>query len=189
MPRKPHKPSLPRPLREVEADVGRGQLGSFTLDAGLASARQADDMSAELPVKLWRFAAVIGGLALTGAVVGAVTGMCVAAVFLFVLQGFRGVLSGGAYPFAAAVGAACGSVLTPVASMAFMRHVPIWRLFAETAVGTLIGGVIGFQLSGHFYTAIGIAVSGFLLAGARLALVQKRASATTRTKFGRILEP
>lgn len=125
----------------------------------------------------FRIATVVAGLSAAGAFVGALTGMGVAAVILVMIDGPSEFLTEtDVYRYAASIGGVCGALLAPIASMAFMRHVPLWRLFAETAVGTLIGGVVGLRLTDNLYSAIAIAVVGFLAAGIRLAHAFRRRS-------------
>jgi hypothetical protein len=127
-----------------------------------------------------RLGIVFAGLAAAGALVGAATGIGVAAVLLLFLDGPSGLLVGvGPYTFAASVGGACGALLAPLASLAFMRHVPLGRLFAQTAIGALVGGVVGLRFTGTLYTAVGVAVVGFLIAGVRLALVHRQRSVSS----------
>jgi len=133
---------------------------------------------------LKRILLVLGGLVVAGAVVGAFTGVLVAASILALMEGPRAIVATGvgeAYLFAAGVGSACGAVLAPLASFTFLRHVPLWRIFAETALGTVFGGVLALRLDLSFETAIGVAALAFLAAGARLAVShRKRASAQQR---------
>ncbi|HEU4994147.1 MAG TPA: hypothetical protein VFT29_04980 [Gemmatimonadaceae bacterium] len=135
-----------------------------------------------------RILLVVGGLAVGGAVVGALTGMVVAASILALMEGPRAIVEPGigeVYGIAASVGSACGAVLAPVASFTFMRHVPLWRIFAETALGTVIGGVIALRLNMDIYAAVGVAALGFLAAGARLAIShRKRPSAAPSERSG-----
>jgi hypothetical protein len=116
-----------------------------------------------------RIAKVVVGIAATSAAVGALTGVVSAAALLAVFDGVRGVLAGGdAYGIAAAIGAGCGVVLGPLASFGFLRRVPLGRLFLETALGTIAGGVVGLLLSTGIIGALGVATVGFAAAGARL---------------------
>ena len=123
-------------------------------------------------MQVGRVASVIAGLIAAGAVVGAAAGVITGAIIVALWDGPLGIFSAGeVYSFAASVGGTCGALLAPVASFAFMRHVPLWRLFTETAIGTVIGGVIGLTLLNvGFGQVLGLATAGFLAAGARLAL-------------------
>lgn len=49
-------------------------------------------------------------------------------------------------PIGAAYGAAIGVVLAPVASWTLLRPVPLGRAIVETAIGTLLGAVLGFPI-------------------------------------------
>src|SRR5688500_19319293 len=37
-----------------------------------------------------------------------------------------------------------GLVLAPLAAWTLMRHVPLWRALGETALGTALGGILGY---------------------------------------------
>ena len=50
-----------------------------------------------------------------------------------------------------------------------MRRVPLGRLFAETTMGTIFGGLAGFLLGVGLVGVVGVAALGFLAAAARLA--------------------
>jgi hypothetical protein len=122
-----------------------------------------------------RIVKVAAGVAVTSAVVGAVAGVVSAAVLLAVFDGVRGVLGGGdAYGIAAAIGGGCGVVLGPLASFGFLRRVPLGRLFLETALGTIAGGVIGLLMSTGIAGALGVATVGFAAAGARLGWAYRK---------------
>jgi hypothetical protein len=76
--------------------------------------------------------------------------------------------------WSAVFGGVLGLVLAPLAAWTLMRHVPIWRAIAETALGTTIGAVAGFALSAAAHAGlilpIGLALAGFLVAALRLRL-------------------
>lgn len=120
-------------------------------------------------MRLVRVASVFAGLALGGAVFGALAGAGVAVVLLGASGGVAEVGLGGLYAIAAGIGAACGLLLAPVASFAFMRRVPLWRLYVETTAATIVAGALTLRLDFSLPTTIAIAAGGFLLAGARLA--------------------
>lgn len=99
-------------------------------------------------MSLKRFAAVTVGLAAAGFVVGA--GLCgaIAAVVLASAEGMRGFARHGEYVlFAALWGGGVGAVLGPAAAWLLMRHVPLWKAIAGTALGTLAGVAMGILLS------------------------------------------
>jgi hypothetical protein len=125
---------------------------------------------------------VFAGVAISSALVGAVAGVLCAVVLLAIISIHDHVSAGFAdfelYRGAAIIGAGCGVVLGPSASFGFMRQVPLGRLFLETCVGTVLGGVAGFLLDLSFEAALAMAGIGFLLAGARLAWTHRAGAAT-----------
>jgi hypothetical protein len=74
--------------------------------------------------------------------------------------------------WSAAFGGVLGLVLAPLAAWTLMRHVPIWRAIAETALGTTIGAVVGFALAATLQAGlilpIALALVGFVVAAVRL---------------------
>ncbi|HSA55921.1 MAG TPA: hypothetical protein VLE53_09460 [Gemmatimonadaceae bacterium] len=123
-----------------------------------------------------RILAVTGGLAITGAVIGAV----LAPLLLWVVgsllrSGARVPTTPAGFGLAALVGAALGVVLLPATAWWLMRHVPLGRALLGTVVGTLVGGGIGMFASAlHPTISIGGALAGYL--GSAL-LVRRRARA------------
>ena len=119
-----------------------------------------------------RIVLVTGGLALTGAAVGAT----LSPLLLLALGLARGMpvlgvdLSFLGIP--AAFGAAAGAILAPIASWSLMRHVPIWRAIVETLLGTILGASVGMFFGpvlrlGLLWPII-FGIVGFLIAAARL---------------------
>jgi hypothetical protein len=124
-----------------------------------------------------RVVAVTAGLSVFGAVVGAGAGAT--ALFLGSLLTGQPLLGG---PFAllalpAVIGAALGSVLTPIAGWMLLRRVPLGRAFAGLALGTIGGGALGWfglnmlarfsVIRGNVDPIVGpvsAAVAGFLVA-------------------------
>src|SRR5690349_16262404 len=91
---------------------------------------------------------VFAGVAVASALVGAVAGALCLALLSGIYEGVGAIFRDpDLYRAAAMVGAGCGVVLGPAASFGFMRRVPLGKLFVETGVGTVIGGVLGFVLS------------------------------------------
>jgi hypothetical protein len=117
------------------------------------------------------------GITATSAAVGALSGMlCAAGVLLLTGESISGLFdsaSRGIFGFAAQVGAGCGVVLGPLASFGFMRRVPLGRLFAETAIGTVLAGIVASMLPLGFDAVLGVAAGGFLAAATRLAWVYR----------------
>ena len=124
--------------------------------------------------RLGRIVQVTLGLSAVGVVVGGILGALV----------FGGLGMGTDLPrgtqllFGAVFGAIAGAVLAPIAAWTLMRHVPIWRAIAETAVGTVVGAGAGLMLSRSFsspwLTPVPIGVLGFVLAAVRLRLVRRK---------------
>lgn len=117
-----------------------------------------------------RTLAVLGGLAAAGAAVGAAVyaGLVLLSVPVFPVA-WTFVDLGDVLPVAALTGAAYGGLLVPAASFAFMRRVPIWRLFAETTAAAFVGGAIGMVWFTDLTSMAVLSGAGFLAAGARLA--------------------
>jgi hypothetical protein len=140
-------------------------------------------------MRLIRVAAVFTGLAFAGALFGAFAGLVVAAVLMGSAAGLWSPGLSEIYVVAAAIGAACGVLLAPLASFAFMRRVPLWRLYVETTVGTIIAGALGLRLDLSIAASLAVAAAGFLLAGARLAYAfrntRQDVPTPSTTEFGR----
>ncbi len=88
---------------------------------------------------------VVGlGLIVTGAAVGGVCGV----VALSLLLGAAGKLPDAGLALVAALfGGALGAVLGPAAGFSILRHVPLGKAIGWTAVGAIVGGLIGVPLS------------------------------------------
>jgi hypothetical protein len=113
---------------------------------------------------------MIIGLAIAGAVVGALAGVVTAGLVGMLWGGFASLRDfAGVATIGGRIGATCGTVLAPLASFAFMRHVPLGHQFAGTAAGTIVGGVAALMSRLGLYEAIAVGVVGFLTAGAALA--------------------
>ena len=122
-----------------------------------------------------RVAIITLGLALTGAVVGAVLG----ALSLWLATAIRGMTlslnSAHILLEGAQAGALMGTVLAPVAAWSLMRSVPLWRAFAEPALGTVVGALAGTLLGplwrpGLAWSIVG-GLIGFLIAAVHLRIV------------------
>jgi hypothetical protein len=88
---------------------------------------------------------VVGlGLIVTGAAVGGVCGV----VALSVLLGVSGMLPDANLALIAGLfGGALGAVLGPAAGFSILRHVPLGKAIGWTAVGAILGGLLGVPLS------------------------------------------
>jgi hypothetical protein len=117
--------------------------------------------------------------------IGAVVGAALAALALLgVYIAVSGWRQGGglAEPLAvaAAFGGVLGCVLAPVAAWTLMRHVPLWRAIAETALGTLIGFGAGWAVGPVLWhgapAPLVLALLGFAAAAVRLRLTHRGAA-------------
>ena len=124
--------------------------------------------------RMSRILMIVGGLALTGAVLGAVL-----APLLLVL--LRAVVGGGGLATArdwyllrvAGVGAALGAILLPATAWWLMRSVPLGAALLGTTLGTLLGGAAGVLLASvNPYVPIAGALAGYL---ASALLLRRRA--------------
>ncbi|HTE43830.1 MAG TPA: hypothetical protein VK636_01190 [Gemmatimonadaceae bacterium] len=114
---------------------------------------------------------VTGALSVIGAVVGGMLGGALLASPLGIrMADFR--ISGQVFYIGVVFGGMMGAVLAPVAAWTLMRRVPIWRAITETAIGTVIGAVVGLIFQPQHDTAWLspplLAIGGFALAAIRL---------------------
>jgi hypothetical protein len=115
-----------------------------------------------------------------GGVMGAICGLLLLLVPWLVMEGFRVVPDGGVLLVGAAFGGAVGAVAAPALSWGLLRHVALGRAIVHTAVGTLLGGALGWALARNPWlhgigAVIAGGVAGFVLAGVRLRLTAGRA--------------
>jgi hypothetical protein len=122
-------------------------------------------------------------LVIAGAVMGAIAGVVVAQVLGAVNGSLDLLLDALVWRVAAAIGAVCGAVLAPLASFTILRHAPLWRVFADTTVGTVLGGCLGLLINpgGDLRIVVSLAALGFLLAAGRLAWSARRARSARPT--------
>jgi len=115
-----------------------------------------------------RILAVTAGLALVGAITGAVCGV-LALVPLFGLPGlsFAGVAESA--PQVAAAGAALGVFFGPLLAWTMLPHVPLWRVILWAAVGTELGAVYGLAAASMRLVPAPLAVFGGALIGLAVA--------------------
>ena len=140
-----------------------------------------------MPRNLPRITGVTAGLLLAGSITGALLAAGVLGIVGLVVDG-----PGGfphiweAYGLAGAVGALVGGVGLPLVTWGFLRHVALGRVVLETALGTMMGGVVGL-LASHLrpLPAAGGALAGFLLAAVQLRLRRPhRTGAVARSRDG-----
>jgi len=129
--------------------------------------------------RLRRIIAVTAGLSVVGFLLGAVLGALLFGAASVVVAGVRPTL---ALPVvSAAMGCgALGLVLAPLAAWTLMRHVPLWRALGETALGTALGGIVGYLVPADawpfpfpFVPPLLLALVGFVLAALRLRLTHR----------------
>lgn len=125
-----------------------------------------------------RIMEVTAGLVVLGGVVGALLGASLVALLGVRVGDFR--IRGEELLYGMTFGAATGGLLAPVAAWTLMRHVPLWRAIAETAIGTVGGTVLGLVFQPMHDTAwlspplLGIV--GFAVAAIRLRFGRARRS-------------
>ena len=117
------------------------------------------------------------GLAVAGALVGAVLGVGVLAVWGLLLDG-----PGGfpyvwfAFEFAAVVGALLGGLLLPLVTWTVLPHVAVGRILAERGAGTAAGAAIAILIGdggNPLVVALG-GVLGFVATVVQLKVRQRR---------------
>jgi hypothetical protein len=121
--------------------------------------------------RLSRILVIVGGLAFTGAVIGAV----LAPMLLVALRAVVGGNDVATGPLlrVAGVGAALGAMLLPATAWWLMRSVPLGVALLGTTVGTLVGGAAGVLLASlNPYVPIVGALAGYL---ASALLLRRRA--------------
>ena len=117
---------------------------------------------------------VVGlGLAVAGAVLGALAGILVVAAVGIAngvsTRDFALLREPLAYLLGAIFGAPCGAILAPFAALTFLRHVPLWRLFATVTLGTVLGGVAASLAHASLGGILAAGAAGFLLAAGWLS--------------------
>jgi len=124
-----------------------------------------------------RIALAVVGLMVAGAVMGAISGVVVAQVLGAVHGSLDLLFEAVVWRVSALIGAVCGAVLAPLASFTILRHAPLWRVFTDTTVGSVVGGCAGLLLEpgGDLRVLVSLATIGFLLAVAHLAWSTRRA--------------
>ena len=134
--------------------------------------------------RLRRIIAVTAGLSGVGFLLGAAIGALIFGAASVIAAGVRPTLAVPVIRAALGCGA-LGLVLAPLAAWTLMRHVPLWRALGETALGTALGGIIGYLVPAQswpfpfpFVPPLLLALLGFVIAALRLRLTHRvRASA------------
>ena len=106
-------------------------------------------------------------LAFTGMLMGAASGAIAGMIVAVALFGF-GEIDLFLALIGAVFGAPLGMILAPFAGFTVLRHVPLWRLFAELTVGTVLGGVAVAMLRLDPFLPLLGGVVGFTVAAYRL---------------------
>jgi hypothetical protein len=93
-----------------------------------------------------RILAVTAGLIITGAVAGGVAGESALTFCIILVTSPVPRLSGlmDWFAFGGILGAVLGGVTAPILAWLLLRQVPLGRMFAVCAVGTMMGGVVGW---------------------------------------------
>ncbi|SRR5258705_6384701 len=93
--------------------------------------------------RLRRIVAVTAGLIVTGAVAGGIAGGGALSFCLWLTSPLDppGL---GWFAFGGILGAALGGVTAPILAWLLLRQVPLGRMFVVCAVGTMLGGVVGW---------------------------------------------
>lgn len=124
-----------------------------------------------------RVIAVTGGLVLTGAVVGAFCGALALSIVLMLYGDAHLVWNS---LLGAAFGAPTGAILAPLFTWGLLRHVPLGRAISHSAIGAVLGGVLGFGLGllvlQLWYGPLVGAILGFLTAAIRLRVITSKTS-------------
>jgi len=85
-------------------------------------------------------------------------------------------------------GGVMGAILAPIAAWTFMRRVPIWRAITDTAIGTVMGAVVGLVLQPRFDTAWlsppFLGICGFALAAIRLRFANRAGRSAANAPAG-----
>lgn len=132
--------------------------------------------------RLRRIIAVTAGLSAVGFLLGAALG---ALLFGVANAIGAGITSSFRLPVLnAAMGCGVlGLVLAPLAAWSLMRHVPLWRALGETALGTALGGIVGYLVPTHswpfpfpFAPPLLLALAGFVVAAVRLRISHRAKS-------------
>ncbi len=129
------------------------------------------------------------GLALTGAVFGAIAGALGLAVALL-LDPSSGLSGSLAYcEFAACVGALLGAVSAPTVTWVMLPSVPLGRLFSCLTAGTIAGGVFGWFAFSSLHVIWGPTLSafaGFMATAVALGFRYDDARRLSARTFGRL---
>jgi hypothetical protein len=123
-----------------------------------------------------RVALVTAGLAVTGAVLGAMAGALALGIVFAFTWGPVGLSDLVILIMPAFVGGFIGFFAAPLAGWLLLRHVPLGRAFTGLALGTVVGGLAGWFLPGNedlMTQPIVTAGAGFLIAALLMRLTRR----------------
>jgi hypothetical protein len=139
-------------------------------------------------LRVRRILAVTAGLAVAGALTGAVCGLLALTPLVVSswlrLPNSRFAMFSDLALWAATAGAALGAVCGPLLAWSLLRHLPLWRVIAWAAVGTVLGSLGGWAASGNPFVPGLFAVFGGALLGMATAGVglRRRAARLARAR-------
>jgi hypothetical protein len=123
--------------------------------------------------RMSRILAVVGGLALTGAAIGAVLAPLLLVALRAVLGGGLATTENWQLLRVVGTGAGLGAILVPATAWWLMRSVPLGSALLGTTFGTLVGGAVGVLLASVSpYVPVAGALTGYLVSA---LLLRRRA--------------
>jgi hypothetical protein len=124
----------------------------------------------------------VAGIIAASSVVGALVGISAAFLVGLVVIGPGVAHLGELFLAAGTIGAVAGPLVAPFAFFGLLRHVPLWRAFLETSVGTILGATVGLLLADNLVVMFVLAVSGLVVAALRLQGSARRTAQSARSE-------
>jgi hypothetical protein len=122
-----------------------------------------------------RYLLVTLGLAGVGAVIGSLAAMVAFFLGELVSGGVDLGIGANGYGFVALVGAVVGAVAAPLFGWFVLRYVPLGRAMLWTAIGTVVGGAVGWRAGVH---PIATGLAGFAVASLLARFYSRRRQAS-----------